>query len=112
MYGDAQMIERFKAAMFSRQLKAWEKKRRQGKRSFVLYRGVLRWGGFIFVLTTLTNVMVRHMKLDWVSEISLLIACPFVGYFWARCVWYLNELHFRDAMEQQGTITKSKPGQA
>ena len=106
------MLKSFNSWVFNRQLKAWEKKRRRGKRFFIYYWGVLRLGGFMFVLTTLTNVMIRHVKLDWVPEISLLIACVLVGYYWARCVWYLNELHFRDAMEQRGTIKKSKPGQA
>jgi hypothetical protein len=98
------MFEIFKFAVFNRQRKAWEKKRRHGKRAFILYRGVLRWGGIMFLLTTFTNVFGRHMKLDWLSEVSLLIACPFAGYVWARCIWHVNERRFQGDGNQQKSI--------
>jgi hypothetical protein len=101
------MFENFKSAVHNRQRKAWEKKRRWGKRSFVLYRGMLRWGGIMFLLTMFTNVFGRHIKMNWLLAVSSLIACPLAGYLWARCVWYLNELHFRDAMKQQDSIKGS-----
>jgi hypothetical protein len=88
------MLERFKSAVHNRQLKAWEKKRRHGKRFFLYYRGVLRWGGFMFVLTMSTNVVVRHMNVDWRLVVSSLIACSFAGYVWARCIWHVNERRF------------------
>ena len=101
------MFESFKSAMHNRQRKAWEKKRRLGKRSFVVYRGVLRWGGIMFVLTMITNVFARHMKLDWRLVVSLLIACSFAGYVWARCVWHVNENRFQGAMKKQDSIKES-----
>jgi hypothetical protein len=101
------MFDSFKSAVHNRQVKAWEKKRRLGKRSFILYRGVLRWGGIMFVLTMFTNVYGRHMKMNWLPVVSSLIACPFAGYLWARCVWYLNEMHFRDAMKEQDSFKES-----
>jgi hypothetical protein len=101
------MFEIFKFAVFNRQRKAWEKKRRHGKRSFILYRGVLRWGGIMFVLTMITNVVVRHMKVDWQLVVSLLIACPFAGYLWARCIWHVNENRFQGAGNQQNSSKES-----
>ena len=98
------MFESFKSTMHNRQRKAWEMKRRLGKRSFIVRRGMLRWGGIMFVLTTITNVFARHGKPDWMFEISLLIACPFAGYLWARSVWYLNERRFQGAGKQQDSI--------
>ena len=95
------MFENFKSAMHNRQHKKWEQLRRRGKRSFIVRRGVLRWGGIMFVLTLFTNVFGRHMKMNWLLVVSLLIACPFVGYVWARCVWYVNEMHFRDDLKKQ-----------
>jgi hypothetical protein len=101
------MFESFKSAVFNRQRKAWEKKRRHGKRSFIVYRGVLRWGGIMFVLTTITNVFAHRWKADWMFEVSALIACPFAGYLWARCVWYVNERRYSGAMKQQDSIKQS-----
>ena len=98
------MFEIFKFAVFNGQRKAWEKKRRHGKRAFILYRGVLRWGGIMFVMTMITNVVVRHMKVDWQLVASLLIACPFAGYLWARCIWHVNERRFQGDGNQQNPI--------
>ena len=103
------MFESFKSAVFNRQRRAWEKERRHGKRSFIYYRGVLKWGGIMFVLTMFTNVFGRHIKLNWLLVVSSLIACPFAGYIWARCIWHVNENRFRDAMKQEDLIKDSKP---
>jgi hypothetical protein len=88
------MFESFKTAVHNRQLKKWEKKRRRGKRFFLYYWGVLRWGGIMCVLTTISSVVARHMKLEWRLVISLMIASPLAGYVWARCIWYVNERRF------------------
>jgi hypothetical protein len=101
------MFESFKSAVHNRQLKAWEKKRRRGKRFFLYYGGVLRWGGIMFLLTMFTNVFGRHIKLNWQLVVSSLIACPLAGYLWARSIWHVNENRFRDAMKEQDSIKKS-----
>jgi hypothetical protein len=101
------MFESFKSAVHDRQRKVWEKKRRRGKQSFIVYRGVLKWGGIMFVLTTITNVFAHHGKPDWIFEISSLIACPFAGYLWARSMWHVNENRFQGAGKQQGSIKES-----
>jgi hypothetical protein len=88
------MFERFRSAWFNRQRKAWEKKRKKGKRSYLLYRGVLRWGGFMFGLTACSDVYIRHEKLDWSLGLSLLIGCLLVGFVWALCIWNLNERRY------------------
>ncbi len=88
------MFDRIASAIHDRQLGRWEKKRARGKQSFVWYRGALRWGGIMFVLTTITNVLVRHRELDWMLVVSALIACPLAGYLWARCIWFVNEHRF------------------
>jgi hypothetical protein len=94
------MFESFKSAVFNRQHKAWEKKRKHGRRSFIVYRGVLKWGGIMFALTMFTNVFGRHRKLDWLFVVSALIACPIAGFLWARSIWYVNERRFQGAMKQ------------
>jgi hypothetical protein len=61
----------------------------------------------MFVLTMFTNVFGRHIKLNWLLVVSSLIACPFAGYIWARCIWHVNENRFRDAMKLQDSIKES-----
>jgi len=101
------MFESFKSAVFSRQRNAWAKKRRHGKQSFIFYRGVLKWGGIMFVLTMFTNVFGRHMKLNWLLVVSALIACPIAGYLWARSIWHVNEIRFKGTGMQQVSTKKS-----
>jgi hypothetical protein len=105
--GDAQMFESFKSAVHNRQRRKWEKTRRNGRGSFIYYRGVLKWGGIMFVLTMITNVLARHMKVEWQLVVSLLIACPFAGYIWARCIWHVNEIRFKGTGKQQDSIKES-----
>jgi hypothetical protein len=101
------MFERFKSAVFNRQRRRWERKRKHGKQSFLIYWGVLRWGGIMFILTNITNVLTRHQKLDWHSVVGLLIAASVAGYVWARCTWYVNERRFYGATKQPGSIQQS-----
>ncbi len=101
------MFERFKSAVHERQRQKWEKKRKNGKQSFLFYRGVLRWGGIMFILTTVTNVLARHQTLEWHSTVSVLIASPIAGYVWARCMWSINEYRFYGAEKQSASIKRS-----
>ena len=88
------MFENFKFALRNRQRKKWEKRRRLGKRSFIVLRGVLRWGGIMFLLTAFTHAITCHGKPDGRLMLSALIACPLAGYLWARCMWYVNERRY------------------
>jgi hypothetical protein len=101
------MFESFKSAVFNRQRRKWERKRRHGKRSFIVYRGVLKWGGIMFVLTTITNVVAHQGQPDWIFELSALIACSFAGYIWARSIWHVNENRFQGTGKQQDSIKES-----
>lgn len=101
------MFLKFRSAWRNKQRRKWEKKRRRGKQSFVLYYGVLKWGGIMFVLTNISNVLARHQKLEWHSLVSLLIACPVAGYVWARCTWAINEERFYGARKQESSIKQS-----
>ncbi len=88
------MFDRIQSAIRSRQRQKWEKKRRHGRRSFLLYRGILRWGGIMFILTTITNHFALHQKLGWLSELSLLAGCLLAGYIWGFFTWGINERRF------------------
>jgi hypothetical protein len=88
------MFARIRSAVRERQRLSWEKKRRHGKLFFLLFRGVLRWGGFMFLLTTLSNVYLLHKKLEWISGLSLLAGCLIFGFLWGLSLWFLNERRF------------------
>ena len=74
------MFARVRSAVRERQRLSWQRKRRHGKLFFLLFRGVLRWGGFMFLLTTLSNVYLLNKKLQWISELSLLAGCLVFGF--------------------------------
>jgi hypothetical protein len=101
------MFESFKSAVFNKQRRKWEKKRRHGKQSFIFYRGVLKWGGIMFLLIMFTNVFGRHIKMNWQLVVSTLIACPIAGYLWARSIWHVNEIRFKGTMKQQVSTKES-----
>jgi hypothetical protein len=88
------MFDRIRAALLDKQRKAWERKRRDGRRSFIFRRGVLKWGGTMFVLTACGHVMLGHQPLGWLQDVSLLIACLLLGYVWGFFSWFLNEKRF------------------
>lgn len=84
----------------------WERKRKNGKRAFILYRGMLKWGGTMFVLSNI-NILARHQKVHWLYIASMLIACPVAGYVWARCTWRFHEDRFYGAQKRQESIKGS-----
>ena len=90
------MIERENPAKFEKHRQAWEKLRQRGKVSFILYKGVLLWGGLMFVLTTCTNVFIRHdplNRLPMFLVIDALIWCLF-GSIWGIWMWHRCEKRF------------------
>jgi hypothetical protein len=97
------MFESFKSKIRSRQRRKWEKRRRRGKRSFIIRRGVLRWGGIVGFLTVFAHFCTCHGKPDWWFVLSALIACPFAGYLWAWSIWLVNEARFPGARKQQNS---------
>jgi hypothetical protein len=100
------MFEKFRSEMREKQRLKWEKKRKNGKQSFMIYHGVLKWGGTMFVLTNI-GILARHQKLHWLYVASLLIACPLAGYVWARCTWSIHEDRFYGAKKRQDSIKRS-----
>ena len=67
------MFEKFGSALREKQRLKWEKKRKNGKQSFMLYNGVLKWGGTMFVLTNI-NSLLLHQRVHWLYVVSMLIA--------------------------------------
>ena len=100
------MFEKFRSRTREKQRLKWEKKRKDGKRAFMIHYGMLKWGGTMFVLTSI-GILARHQELHWMYAVSMLIACPVAGYVWARCTWSIHEHRFYGAKKRQGLTKES-----
>jgi len=100
------MFDSFKSAVRNRQRKKWEKLRRRGKRSFIVRRGMLRWGGIMAFLTVFTHLCTCKGKADWWFVLSAIIAGPCAGYVWAWGIWHVNEWRFHGATKKKDAIKK------
>jgi hypothetical protein len=80
---------------FDRQRQAWEKIRQRGKRSFILRRWVLLWGGFMFVVTNCLSYF-RHetwkSPVFYLGEALIWCAGGYIGGLWC---WHLLEKRFK-----------------
>jgi hypothetical protein len=78
-----------------------ERRRRilaKGRKYFILYRGILGWGMFVFLFTTLWGWHDKHGwkapqrgDLHFVSLGFGLVLWSIMGYFWGAFVW---KMHF------------------
>jgi len=83
------------------QLKNWEKIRVKGKNHFVLYRGILGWGLYMFIVLTIFNHL-QQVDFDFSSlnSISLpiliinFIVCSIGGWFFGVLTWANSEKSF------------------
>ena len=84
------------------QLKSWEKIRLKGKRHFILYRGVLGWGLYMFFVMTLYNhLSAVDFEFSALDSISLSIVvinftiCMLGGFFYGWWTWSLSEKSYK-----------------
>ena len=84
------------------QLKNWEKIRVKGKAHFVLYRGVLGWGLYMFaVLTIFNHLQAVDFQLSELKSISLptvfvnFILCIIGGFVFGWVTWSSSEKSYR-----------------
>src|ERR1035437_5315054 len=84
-----------KSAKFEKQRQSWEKTRKLGKLSFIIYRGVLGWGGFMFLWMTIFEVFVIHRSLSWLFMLVSALIWPLAGYGWGLWEWRWLERRFQ-----------------
>ena len=81
----------------------WPAIRARGFIRFLLLKGLLVWGGFMFLfLTALTTFQLGtdHPHLPLVIGMAALL-CAIGGMFWAAVTWWSNERIFRSLNNDQ-----------
>ena len=71
----------------------WEKTRSKGKVNFVLIRGLLFFGGLMFVTAAVSQFLWGHFT--WQSVSPYLFSCPIVGIVWGMLMWNHLEAGYR-----------------
>jgi hypothetical protein len=88
-------------------LRQWETIRTQGKRQFVVRRGIFWFGGFMFVFMTawMSAFMLRGSRSVMVDLLVLLlinaIIWPIAGFMWGLWTWSLAERAYGRYQRQQ-----------
>jgi hypothetical protein len=80
------------AEYFEAQQAKWLKARAHGKRNFVLLRGVLGWGGFMFLFMAAFSYIFNRAFFDLrLLLIVEAVVWPIGGYFYGLWLWNLME---------------------
>ena len=84
------------------QLQSWEKTRVKGKRHFILNRGVLGWGLYMFfVMTLYSHLKAVNFDISALDSISLSIVsinftiCMLGGFCYGWWTWLLSEKSYK-----------------
>ena len=81
------------AVLPAKQIECRKRIRAKGRKHYIFYTGILRWGMSLFVLTTLWN---WYGKYGWqipprgylcFSIIVGSVIWSVAGYFWGACMW-------------------------
>ncbi len=81
----------------------WPAIRAQGFARFLLLKGLLLWGGILFVVMvamTTFQLGIDHPRLPLVIGIAALL-CAIGGLVWASLTWWINERIFRSLTSDQ-----------
>lgn len=81
----------------------WPAIRARGLAHFLLFKGLLIWGGIMFLLIALLTTHhfgTDHPRLPMLLGIGAVL-CAIGGLFWAGLTWWLNERIFRSLTSDQ-----------
>jgi hypothetical protein len=86
----------------------WQKVKAGGKKKFILRVGVLKWGGFMFVVMTALDLLRKSPFPRGVSDYAFdvamnLLVWPLAGYCFGLVMWRFYESSFSNAGSQQPT---------
>ena len=84
-------------------LKSWDTLRARGKWSFILIKGVLFWGGSMFVIMGLFLPSLTHSPNALTPRLLIANAViwPLGGLLWGVTVWWLMERKYNKAQRLQ-----------
>ncbi|MGA2964964.1 MAG: hypothetical protein ABSD64_02050 [Terriglobales bacterium] len=86
----------------------WQKVKAQGKKSYILRIGVIRWGGAMFVVNTTTDLL-RHAPSSYVFDIAVnLLIWPLGGYLFGLLMWHYWAYRFERQVSRGGEATDQK----
>jgi hypothetical protein len=67
----------------------------RGKKRFIIWVGVVRWGGLMFVVTTAPTLFTETpFRLAIGLVVLKLVIWPLGGYFWGLYMWNICEKQF------------------
>ena len=76
--------------------RVWEILRCRGLIYFLFVRGVLRWGGFMFIFTVLMTLLgIVHRDLSLSALLTTVVICVLGGLAWGAVTWCCNEWLYR-----------------
>jgi|SRR5580698_6000177 hypothetical protein len=90
------------------QLAQWQKLKAQGQRSYILRRGVVGYGGTMFVLMTATD-LVRNPPSRYVFDVAInLLIWPLAGYLWGLSMWHFFDHVGKKQMADGGSQSRNE----
>ena len=92
--------------MKDKHFEKWEVTRSRGKKHFILYAGVLGWGGFMFLFLTFVIPALKKARITFLESSSyflvdflvILIPAAILGFLGGKCMFYLIEKNYLKSM--------------
>ena len=102
----------FRTTWTPKRLQQWEKVRVKGKQHFVLRRGVILWGSFMFVWMSLWQVGYWYIVYHTAPPAVVLgitismgaILYPLGGWLWATIMWGITERSYQAHQQHDPSI--------
>lgn len=89
------MFSRRSLAMSDKELQRWERIRARGEVFFVFIRGVLVYGGFMFISNTGSAILMFHRQLGFATVALNAVTFLMAGFVFGVLLWYLQESRSR-----------------
>lgn len=85
------LSKRNKSEAFEKIRAKWLNTRLRGKQRFIFTRGVLGWGGFMFIFMTVVHNYIDHENTDWSYILIAVLVWAVGGYSFGVWQWNWQE---------------------